>query len=253
MPQALAICAPLILVYPMLAAAIGMPADAIAIQTFYIATANGVGLVGSYALEHYAREGYLSEKLSRFRAERDPLTLLYNRNVAIDHLHHLWRIGRREPGGVSVLLIDVDYFKRYNDEYGHLAGDDCLRRVAEILQATMQRPLDLVARYGGEEFLGIAFGMSLAATRELGERMRSALEQAGIEHRVAPESGRVTASIGVAWMEPTAHGDATRLIDVADRAMYRAKALGRNRVEAAPLESVRQVVRLDRGQKQPGA
>ena len=252
-PQALAICAPLILVYPMLAAAIGMPADAIAIQTFYIATANGVGLVGSYALEHYAREGYLSEKLSRFRAERDPLTLLYNRNVAIDHLHHLWRIGRREPGGVSVLLIDVDYFKRYNDEYGHLAGDDCLRRVAEILQATMQRPLDLVARYGGEEFLGIAFGMSLAATRELGERMRSALEQAGIEHRVAPESGRVTASIGVAWMEPTAHGDATRLIDVADRAMYRAKALGRNRVEAAPLESVRQVVRLDRGQKQPGA
>ena len=247
------VCLPVVVVYCAVSVRLGDMPSEFGVKGFYLFAATLIGLFGLYLNERSERRAYLTEQLASFRAERDPLTLLYNRNVAIDHLHHLWRIGRREPGGVSVLLIDVDYFKRYNDEYGHLAGDDCLRRVAEILQATMQRPLDLVARYGGEEFLGIAFGMSLAATRELGERMRSALEQAGIEHRVAPESGRVTASIGVAWMEPTAHGDATRLIDVADRAMYRAKALGRNRVEAAPLESVRQVVRLDRGQKQPGA
>lgn len=237
-PQALAITAPLALVYPLLASVMGAAVTNLTIQAIYILTAVGVGLVGSYAMEHYAREGYLSQKLARFRAERDPLTLLYNRSVAIDHLAHVWRIGCRDGSGVSALLIDVDYFKRYNDEYGHLAGDDCLRRVAAILQSTMKRPLDLIARYGGEEFIGIAYGMSQSDTQVLGESIRAALEASRIKHVGSPEAGIVTVSIGVAWVQPTPHGDFTQLIELADRAMYRAKSLGRNRVESAPLQRV---------------
>jgi diguanylate cyclase (GGDEF)-like protein len=130
-------------------------------------------------------------------------------------------------------MIDVDFFKKYNDRYGHIAGDECLKKVASVLREGAQRAGDFAGRYGGEEFLAILPGLSTGEAVAWAERLRTAVEGACIPHEDS-QTGCVTVSIGVSSLTPTATGTMLELIRLADEALYRAKANGRNRVEPAP-------------------
>ena len=121
-------------------------------------------------------------------------------------------------------------FKAYNDVYGHQAGDECLRRVAESLQSHLHRAGDIVTRYGGEEFAVLVTGVEGDRAGELGELLRASVENMRIEHRTSPTSDVVTISVGVATMVPARARDACALLKAADEALYAAKAAGRNRV-----------------------
>ena len=147
-----------------------------------------------------------------------------------------WRRAVRSREPVAVLMADIDFFKHYNDTYGHQRGDECLREVARALADCVHRPGDLVARYGGEEFAAVLPGTDREAARRLAEQMREAVEELNLEHRGIPESedgsGRVTLSVGVAAVVPQQRQAPDLLLAAADRALYRAKARGRNRVEA---------------------
>lgn len=136
------------------------------------------------------------------------------------------------------MLLDIDLFKRYNDHYGHLAGDECLRTVAEVLKQCVRRPGDLAARYGGEELVVILPNTAREGAEAVARAFMDALEQRNLPHQDSPFA-RLTTSVGVASLTPDAQ-DAARLalklIEAADQALYRAKADGRNRLESAQLQ-----------------
>lgn len=163
---------------------------------------------------------------------RDALTGVANRRRFDDVLAQEWERARREKSPLALLFIDIDFFKGYNDHYGHQAGDDCLRAVAFVMVDTGRRPTDLVARYGGEEFVLLLPNTDSRGALETAERIRVFLAQAAIPHALSPQ-GRVTASIGVAVRVPQAQEEAFELVAEADAALYRAKAGGRDRIEQA--------------------
>lgn len=170
-----------------------------------------------------------NDELQRL-AVTDPLTGIANRRRLLDGLEKEWRRSSRYAKPLSLILLDVDDFKRYNDGHGHPAGDECLRRVGQIVRDTVFRPADLAGRYGGEEF-----GVVLAETNAEGalcvaERIRAAVEGLAIPHPGSRVVGHVTVSLGVASLVPGRHTSPTELIALADQALYRAKAEGRNRV-----------------------
>jgi diguanylate cyclase (GGDEF)-like protein len=160
----------------------------------------------------------------------DSLTSLPNRRSLDKNLNHEWKRGAREGNPLSVLLLDIDGFKAFNDTYGHLAGDSCLKQVAQTVQIASQRPADLTARYGGEEFAVLlpATGQEGAVT--VAERIRKAIEQLNISHVTSGVSKVVTVSVGVATLVPSLDTSPLELIHKADKALYQAKRLGRNRV-----------------------
>ncbi|MNN20393.1 Phytochrome-like protein cph2 [compost metagenome] len=127
-------------------------------------------------------------------------------------------------------MIDVDYFKAYNDTYGHVAGDEVLRRVAGVIRDNCARPADLPARFGGEEFSMILPATSAGGARLLAEKVRRAIESLQIPHSGSPTSDMVTISIGGAVIVPDENGDASRLVQAADAGLYQAKRNGRNQV-----------------------
>lgn len=157
----------------------------------------------------------------------DELTGVANRRVFEDHLDREWHHGRREKQPLSLIFMDIDYFKEFNDMFGHQAGDECLRKVAQTAKNTINRPRDLIARYGGEEFVIALPETELKDAVRLAEKVRRQVEQLQIPHS---EGEHVTVSIGVASVVPTKTMDKELLIESADKALYKAKALGRNRV-----------------------
>jgi diguanylate cyclase (GGDEF)-like protein/PAS domain S-box-containing protein len=166
-------------------------------------------------------------------AVKDHLTGIFNRRYFDEELHNeLSRAGRRRVP-LSLLMIDVDHFKNYNDTYGHLNGDDCLRDVAACLAATVAHTPAIVCRFGGEEFGVILPGMDKTAATDMAERLRFAVAALDREHSSC-DTGRLTVSVGIASQRPqTGHNldsAAERLLGAADGALYRAKATGRNRV-----------------------
>ncbi|MBK1725581.1 diguanylate cyclase domain-containing protein [Halorhodospira neutriphila] len=166
-------------------------------------------------------------------SQRDGLTDLPNRRVLDRKLEEEWSRARRGGTPLSLVMMDVDYFKPYNDHYGHGAGDECLRRVARALAGVPNRPMDLVARYGGEEFAALLPYTHEPGASEMGERFRAAVADLGLPHEHAA-AAFVTLSVGVATRtpEPGTAGP-ERLQEAADRALYAAKAGGRNRVHTA--------------------
>lgn len=167
----------------------------------------------------------------------DGLTGIANRRYFDDHLNLEWSRAARDRQPLSLVMVDIDHFKAFNDHYGHLAGDDCLRQVARVLKNIASRPGDLVARYGGEEF-ALILPHTENGARVLGERCRAAVAGIKIPHHASPVRPVVTVSVGVSSILPGRDQDPSRLIEAADRALYRAKLLGRNRVveeEVAPL------------------
>lgn len=165
-------------------------------------------------------------------AIEDSLTGLANRRRFDERLKEEWARAYRDRSSLGLLMIDVDHFKAYNDEYGHPAGDACLRRIAKIIAAETQRAGDLAARYGGEEFAVLLPNIDAADCAMVGKRIRSAIHEAGLVHRTNPAAGCVTASIGGATCRPALERTAgvTSLVEAADRALYAAKEAGRNRL-----------------------
>ena len=162
----------------------------------------------------------------------DGLTGLANRRHFDEVLASEWGRAGRTRLPLAVLMIDVDHFKKFNDCYGHQAGDECLRRIASLMQAGTRRISDLAARYGGEEFSIVLANTDGRVALQLGEAIRHALEQLAIPHAQS-STGKVTISIGVAIHEAGNPGDVTDLLRAADAALYRAKDAGRNTVQLA--------------------
>ncbi|MFB6364740.1 diguanylate cyclase domain-containing protein [Paenibacillus elgii] len=162
----------------------------------------------------------------------DALTGLANRRFFDERFAKEWRHAMRFSTPLSVILLDIDYFKRYNDTYGHHGGDACLKYAAEAMRRAAKRPGDMIARYGGEEFVIVLPVTDGPGALHVAERMRSEVEQLRIPHRGSAVSSFITASLGVATMIPVRDVSPRELIIHADKALYQAKQEGRNRAVA---------------------
>lgn len=163
----------------------------------------------------------------------DGLTGIANRRSFDETLEREWRRVTRSGEPISLLMIDVDFFKQYNDTYGHWEGDSCLRRIARALSSVVNRSTDMVARYGGEEFVVLLSGVDSISAAMIAEKMRLAVEAMQIEHVASSISPYVSISIGCASFETKiSHSDTRGLIQQADKNLYTAKSEGRNRVHS---------------------
>jgi diguanylate cyclase (GGDEF)-like protein len=169
------------------------------------------------------------EKLSRI----DPLTEIPNRRYFDEVFLGEWRRSEREDRPLSVIMIDVDFFKPYNDNYGHPAGDDCLKTLADAIQVNLKRGEDFVARYGGEEFIVLLPGHPLESAEKVAEKIRTQVEGLGIIHDYSEAGEVVTISLGVAEKPLDRPLERKELIKWADQALYDSKRLGRNRTSVA--------------------
>jgi diguanylate cyclase (GGDEF)-like protein/PAS domain S-box-containing protein len=179
-----------------------------------------------------AREKLLREQAMELRSQTfsDGLTGIANRRHFGVALEKEFRRAKRNATPLSLLMIDIDAFKPYNDYYGHQLGDESLIKVAHALARMLQRPTDLIARYGGEEFAVILPDMPMEKSVQLAEAMRVAISDLAIPHARASHSDHVTVSIGVATQTEDDTRDLGALLGAADRALYAAKHAGRNRV-----------------------
>jgi two-component system chemotaxis family response regulator WspR len=144
-------------------------------------------------------------------------------------LRRVWQHALRDQRAIAVLMIDVDHFKRYNDSFGHQAGDAALRSVAAVIHDFARRPLDLAARYGGEEFVVILYDLALPHVQDSAERLRECVQK--LKHAAdSTMSAEVTVSVGVGFAVPCMGRTAQGIIQLADEALYEAKRAGRNRV-----------------------
>ncbi len=171
----------------------------------------------------------LEDRLRELSAT-DGLTLVANRRMFDEVLEREWNRAMRHGQPVSLIMADIDMFKSYNDLYGHLAGDECLRKVAQAIADSAQRGGDLVARYGGEEFAVILPNTDETAAREIAEKIRSAVEKLNISHDGNLIARHITISLGISTRVPPQTNDFVGLMQSADKALYRAKESGRNAV-----------------------
>lgn len=160
----------------------------------------------------------------------DGLTGIFNRRRFDEDLQREWDRAQRNGQALSIVLVDIDCFKSYNDTYGHQLGDTCLTKVARELQATAKRSSDLVARYGGEEFAIILPNLDYDGAVRMGGLLKEAVVELHLDHRASHVMPFVTVSVGIATALPSADQKAKQLVGQADMALYQSKATGRNRV-----------------------
>ncbi len=177
------------------------------------------------------RKAFLERGLIADLAARDGLTGLKNRRAFDEHLIRSWQQGLRDRKTIAVMFIDVDSFKKFNDRYGHKAGDIALQRIAGVVHSVAKRALDLAARYGGEELAVILYDVPREAAAPLADAMRNAVMNLGIEHLDSAPLKVVTISIGIGIVRPTLARSPDGAVQLADEALYAAKRNGRNRVE----------------------
>ncbi|MDJ0511354.1 MAG: diguanylate cyclase [Crocosphaera sp.] len=169
------------------------------------------------------------------QATLDELTGVYNRYTFDKSIAEEWKRGQRERQTLSIILFDVDYFKLYNDCYGHQAGDDCLKQIAQTVKKIMNRSVDFVARYGGEEFIAILPNTDQQGAINVVENIQHAIHTLAIPHKESKVSEIVSISIGIASMIPISASSPAELISLADKALYTAKTQGRNRYSVAEI------------------
>jgi diguanylate cyclase (GGDEF)-like protein len=160
----------------------------------------------------------------------DDLTQIANRRYFGSYLQQEWRRAVRGQHYISLIFIDVDHFKLYNDHYGHQAGDDCLKQVAQVFAQVTQRPADLAARYGGEEFVILLPDTEPEGAEHVAKDIQKALQQLHIPHAQSSVSSSVTCSMGIACMIPSQTADVEAFVTIADNAVYQAKNRGRNQI-----------------------
>jgi diguanylate cyclase (GGDEF)-like protein len=169
-----------------------------------------------------------NEELQRISTV-DELTGAYNRRYFNQRFDEVWADHLREGMMFSALMIDVDFFKIYNDNFGHLQGDSCLRRIAAEIMEVIHRPRDFVARFGGEEFIVLLPNTKLPGAKEIAQRLHQRIERLAIPHKRPDKLGRVTISIGGAAVQPTKEATEDTFLQRIDHALYQAKSTGRNK------------------------
>jgi diguanylate cyclase (GGDEF)-like protein len=202
---------------------------AIRASVFLLLTLGACAVIARH-LDRSSRAAFLETRINVELAQHDALTGTKNRRVFNQHLSALWPQAIEDHRSLAVLLIDVDHFKAFNDRYGHQAGDETLRSVAQAIQTFACRPFDILARYGGEEFAAVLHDVDEQQAMQVAERMRRAVEDLAIDHQ-GSHIGRVTISIGVAAIKPMRERTIQGVLQLADQALYGAKSRGRNRIE----------------------
>ncbi len=191
------------------------------------------------AIIHVRIRLHLENRRQRRELERlactDLMTGLANRARFDEMLEMEWLRHRRQGQVLSLVMMDVDYFKKYNDHYGHCAGDDCLRGVARALLGGLRRPMDLLARYGGEEFVALLPQVDDQGVLHIAEKLRASVAALKLPHAQSDTAEHVTISLGCATMVPHASQQPRTLVEAADRMLYQAKAQGRNQVQGCRL------------------
>jgi len=187
-----------------------------------------------------SRERRLSDAIAALQREKhdlerlvcvDVLTGVANRRHTLNLLAAEWRRSAREDLSLALVMIDLDCFHAYNEQYGHLGGDDCLQRVTEAMVKCLRRPSDFLGRYGGEEFMAVLPNTNAAGAKLVADRLRATVDALAIPHAASTCAGVVTVTAGFAAIKPTSDIPIEQLIGVADQALLRAKAKGRNRVQ----------------------
>jgi diguanylate cyclase (GGDEF)-like protein len=209
---------------------VGLPFDALYYSTAILGGAAVIGGISAYNLEHALRTNFLETRVLNELAERDGMTGLYNRRIFDDYVERLWRQSRRENISVAIIFVDIDFFKVYNDLYGHQAGDDCLKKIAKCIARGAKRPFDFAARYGGEEFVLVLSGPPDDYARSVPEQIRRDVLELAIPHAGSQAGKYVSVSVGLAFAKPETNRSLAGAIQTADEALYQAKREGRNRV-----------------------
>lgn len=225
---------------------VDMPMKDLGYITSIIAITAGIATLVSYNMELSNRQAFLERGLLAEMAVRDGLTTLRNRRTLDEQLQKLWRQAIRDRQSITLLLIDLDHFKSFNDLLGHPAGDETLRRVSQVVKGAARRPLDIAARYGGEELAVVLYQANPERVRDIADALRATVEQLGIRHPGSTTASVVTVSIGAVSLRASHSEGPHALIRAADEALYMAKNSGRNRVHVATVGS--QVVTLDLAQ-----
>lgn len=201
-----------------------------------------VSCVGGYSHEYFIRQTWINNYLLTLLSRRDSMTGLLNRKALQTTTQHMIAHAYREHCAFAIAMIDIDYFKQYNDTYGHTAGDAVIYRIANLLRNTARRPHDFCGRYGGEEFILAWTDGSYDDIYRLAQDLRERTEQAAIPHSASSVSDSVTISIGLSWIGPdeikdliqqpehASPSDVEELFKTADTLLYKAKDAGRNRV-----------------------
>ncbi len=186
----------------------------------------------------------MNEQLEQL-SQRDGLTQLYNRRTFNELSKQQWAVAKRTHTPISVIMLDIDHFKPFNDNYGHPMGDSCLKQVSAALQRTLQRPTDILARYGGEEFIVLLPNTDIHGAKKVGESIRQALFELQIPHEHSSTEKVVTASVGVATCTHTTGRSFDDLVTQADNQLYQSKSAGRNRVSAQETDSQKTILVAD--------
>lgn len=206
-----------------------IPVEVATYLSFALVCANVIGVAGSYALEYANRTAFLERKLLVEIAELDGLTRLLNRQTFESRVRDAWSRAVSGHRAVTVVMIDVDHFKLYNDHYGHQAGDECLRRVATAVRSAVAvRPGDFVARYGGEEIIAVLIDRGNLEGQEVAQRVVADVGALAIPH-ASSECKHVSVSVGAATQLPPITASYDAIVRLADGALYAAKRQGRNR------------------------
>ena len=193
--------------------------------------------IGTLNLGKDITEQKRAEAILQQLSTLDGLTEIPNRRHFDEVLEQEWKRAVREQVPISLIMCDLDFFKAFNDTYGHQMGDYCLKRVAKALSEALKRPGDLVARYGGEEFAVILPGTDGKGAERVAQSLRAVIEGMGLPHDSSTVKKIVTISLGVAVTHPTQGSDQADLINASDQALYQAKRQGRNRVVTAGEEA----------------
>jgi len=238
--QALVACATMLLAFALAAHAMGLPAPVLMRCMVVLGSTAIIGAIIGADVERSYRLSFLEAALIGQLATRDGLTGLMNRRAFDEHLLRVWQHAIRARRNVAVLMIDIDLFKQYNDTHGHQAGDDALRRVAQVINGFAKRPLDLAARYGGEEFAVILYDLGESHVTEIAERLRRAVEAARAGRTGGGDAATetpVTVSVGAGIAAPAIGRGPDGAVQLADEALYEAKARGRNCIVVRGVEA----------------
>lgn len=211
-----------------------LPADVFYRGIVWVALANALGFTAANSLQRSQRMQYAQGLVMRHLLSTDAMTGIANRRRFDSALEREWQRCKRSGAPLSLLMIDVDHFKAYNDYCGHPQGDACLRQLAQLLVDTVGRPGDIVARYGGEEFVVLMPEINAGGALAVANKLALALRHADIAHPRSPAGPRLTISIGAATARNLS-GSPADLVEFADRLLYAAKAAGRNQISVGQL------------------
>jgi len=219
-----------IAVYVVLAAGwAGLPARDLLYTISTLVLTNVLCIAGAFKLEYLRRAVWLEARLLQEHALKDGLTSLANRRRFDEQFGRIWQQAQRDGTPVSLLLVDIDHFKKFNDRYGHQAGDEALKSLARVLSGSVRRPLDVAARLGGEEFAMLLFDAGREYAVRTAQSILDRVRDTAISHADS-STGRLTVSIGIATVIPVPGRSPAGLLQLADQALYAAKDAGRNQL-----------------------